>query len=102
MLLATSGFGADFTASLKLGKADIKFAGPLTFGPDGVLFVGDSLGSAVYALDTQDRTPAKVGGEVDITDLLNRWSSGDSRAFDELVPIVYGELKSVAQNALRH
>ena len=69
MLLTTSAFAADFTASLKLGKADIKFAGPLAFGPDGVLFVGDSLGSAVYAIDTQDRTPVKNGGEVDIQDL---------------------------------
>lgn len=38
----------------------------------------------------------------DITDLLNRWSTGDSRAFEELVPVVYGELKGVAQRALRN
>ena len=69
MMFATAAFGANFTASLKTGNADIKFAGPLTFGPDGVLFVGDSLGSAVFALDTQDRTPAKSGGDVNIQDL---------------------------------
>jgi hypothetical protein len=61
--------GADFTASLKPGKPDIKFAGALAFGPDGVLFVADSLGSAIYAIDTQDRTPSKGPGEVDIGNL---------------------------------
>jgi hypothetical protein len=60
---------ADFTASLKPGKADIKFAGPLTFGPDGVLFVADSLGSAIYALDTQDRVPAKTIADIDLLDI---------------------------------
>src|ERR1700686_5867573 len=69
LFLSMSAFGADFTASLKPGKADIKFAGPLAFGPDGVLFVGDSLGSAVYAIDTQDRTPAKTSIQIDIKDL---------------------------------
>lgn len=29
-------------------------AGPLAFGPDGVLFVGDSVGGQVIAIDTQD------------------------------------------------
>jgi hypothetical protein len=69
LFLPISAFGADFTASLKPGKADIKFAGPLAFGPDGVLFVGDSLGSAVYAIDTQDRIPAKTAIQIDIKEL---------------------------------
>jgi hypothetical protein len=69
LFLSMPASGADFTASLKPGKADIKFAGPLAFGPDGVLFVGDSLGSAVYAIDTQDRAPAKTAIQIDITDL---------------------------------
>src|SRR5450432_1849882 len=47
--------------------------------------------------------PADInrGSVADITDLLNRWSSGDPQAFDKFVPIVYGELKTVAQSALR-
>ena len=44
--------------SLKAGKASLQSAGALAFGPDGVLFVGDSKAGAIYALDTQDR---KVG-----------------------------------------
>jgi RNA polymerase sigma factor (TIGR02999 family) len=36
----------------------------------------------------------------DITELLNRWSVGDKQAFDDLAPLVYAELKSLAQRAL--
>ena len=38
----------------------------------------------------------------DITDLLNRWSAGDQKAFDEMVPLVYGDLKHVAQRTLQN
>jgi hypothetical protein len=39
-------------------SSGLKSAGALAFGPDGVLFVGDSVGGAIAALDTADRTPA--------------------------------------------
>jgi len=54
---ATLATGAG-TDGLKLGKAPLKSAGVLAFGPDGVLFVGDSVGAAIFALDTQDRASA--------------------------------------------
>jgi hypothetical protein len=47
-------------AALTPGKAELKSAGALAFGPDGVLFVGDSIGGAVVALDTADRTPVRT------------------------------------------
>jgi RNA polymerase sigma factor (TIGR02999 family) len=37
----------------------------------------------------------------DVTGLLERWSSGDARALEELVPIVYQELRKVAASRLR-
>jgi RNA polymerase sigma factor (TIGR02999 family) len=37
-----------------------------------------------------------------ITRLLIGWSRGDRAAFDELVPLVYGELRQVAARRLRH
>jgi RNA polymerase sigma-70 factor (ECF subfamily) len=37
----------------------------------------------------------------DITTLLERWNSGDRSAFEELVPIVYNELRSAAAGRLR-
>jgi len=36
----------------------------------------------------------------DITELLHRWGAGDRKAFDDLAPLVYSELKSLAQRAL--
>jgi hypothetical protein len=41
-------------------NAGLKSAGALAFGPDGVLFVGDSMGGTVAALQTDDRTPASA------------------------------------------
>src|SRR5262245_7165445 len=45
---------------LSKGKAELKSAGPLAFGPDGVLFVGDSLDGAIVALATEDTKPGKA------------------------------------------
>jgi len=38
----------------------------------------------------------------DVTGLLDDWSRGDRRAFDRLLPIVYGELRRIADRQLRH
>ena len=37
----------------------------------------------------------------DITRLLARWSNGDEEAFRALVPLVYDELKRLAEHYLR-
>ena len=37
----------------------------------------------------------------EVTRLLKDWSSGDSSALDQLMPIVYGELRAVAARHLR-
>ena len=51
-------------ADLAAGNSGLKSAGALAFGPDGVLFVGDSTGGAIAAIDTADRTPGS--GKVDV------------------------------------
>ncbi len=58
LLYAAAG-RADLTDSLQKGTPALKSAGALAFGPEGILFVGDSQGAAVFALDTGDRTPSK-------------------------------------------
>jgi hypothetical protein len=47
--------------SLKSGDPMLASAGALTFGPDGILFVGDIKGASVFAIDTGDRTPGGNG-----------------------------------------
>src|SRR4051794_37080448 len=59
VLLVTAAPAADY--GLKQGAADLKSAGPLAFGPPGILFVGDHMGAAVFAIDTNDTTPAGNG-----------------------------------------
>src|SRR5260370_31833842 len=44
-----------------MGKPVINSTGPLAFGPDGVLFVGDRQAAAIFAIDTGDRTPSPAG-----------------------------------------
>ena len=57
-LTAAAALGADSTTSLKKGTPDLKSAGPLAFGPDGILFVGDTKGAALFAIDTGDHAAA--------------------------------------------
>jgi hypothetical protein len=54
------------TATLTPGKAQLMSAGALAFGPEGVLFVGDSVGGAVVALDTKDSTAPRSSVRIDV------------------------------------
>src|SRR5690348_14344983 len=49
------------TTGMNSGKADVKSAGPLAFGPSGILFIGDSLGAQIVAIDTGDTKAATTG-----------------------------------------
>jgi hypothetical protein len=55
LAVATTGRAAD----LQKGTPDLKSAAALAFGPNGLMFVGDPLGGAIYAIDTGD---AKTAG----------------------------------------
>ncbi|WP_026969013.1 hypothetical protein [Algoriphagus terrigena] len=45
---------------LKLGTPEIKSMTSLTFGPDGILFIGDSKGAAVIAVNTKDASNTEL------------------------------------------
>lgn len=91
MLVTTLGlalvFGAnvqaDLTESLKKGTPDIKSAGALAFGTDGVLFVGDSAGAAIYAIATGD-TKGDAKGEVKIEKLPAKIAAALGAASDDI------------------
>lgn len=55
---------------LTKGTPDLQQAGPLAFGPDGVLFIGDARSAAVFAVDTGDASgdPSKVSVNVENLD----------------------------------
>ncbi|MCH2508168.1 MAG: hypothetical protein MK035_06820, partial [Dehalococcoidia bacterium] len=39
---------------LETGNTQIKSVGPMVFSPQGILFIGDNLGAAIFALDVSD------------------------------------------------
>jgi hypothetical protein len=47
-------------ADLPTGKVELQSAGALAFGPAGILFVGDSVGGSVVAIDTGDTKAMKT------------------------------------------
>lgn len=62
------------SAGMTKGKVELKSAGPLAFGPDGVLFIGDSLASSVIAVETAD-TKAAASGKLDIPGINQKVAS---------------------------
>ncbi len=74
-------FGA---TTMQTGKAGLKSAGALAIGPDGVLFVGDSTGAAIYALDVNDRTAAKSAGSLEVKGINEKIAAMLGTAADQI------------------
>ncbi|WP_422925661.1 hypothetical protein [Singulisphaera sp. PoT] len=53
-------------AALSKGAPDLKSAGPIAFGPEGVLFLADTQGAALFAIDTGDRQPDSAGSAIKV------------------------------------
>lgn len=51
---------------LAVGTADLRSAGPITFGPDGILFLADSMGAQIFAVDVADPGPAAGADPLDV------------------------------------
>lgn len=61
VVVATSAVAAEKPAGLeKFGPVELKSAGPIAFGPSGVLFVGDPMGAALYAVEVPAAKPASA------------------------------------------
>jgi hypothetical protein len=69
---AAAALGAEPTGSLKKGTPDLKSAGSLAFGPDGILFIGDTKGAALFAIDTGDRASASEKRPVNVKDVASK------------------------------
>jgi hypothetical protein len=71
-LCLTIAFGLTLTArqpaavELTTGKVPLMSAGALAFGPSGILFVGDSIGGSVVAIDTQDTKAAASAVKINV------------------------------------
>ena len=58
--------GSAGAAELSKGSPDWKSAGPLSFGPKGILFLADSQGAAIFAVDTADVQADSAGGPLKV------------------------------------
>jgi len=61
LVAATTAAAADVKGLTESGKPDLKSAGPLAFGPKGVLFVGDTQGATIYAIGVGEAPKAPLG-----------------------------------------
>src|SRR5688572_29969404 len=57
--------------------------------------------SAHEAAGIYSITKAMTPPSDDVTRLLNRWGSGDAAALDQLLPLVYRELRKIAKRYMR-
>ena len=69
---------------LAAGSPGIKSVGPLAFGPEGVLFVGDNVGAAIFALDVGDEMITGDAGGIDLENLDTSLASYLGCARDDL------------------
>ncbi len=60
---------------LSVGTITLGTAGPITFGPDGILFLSDNSSATVYALSTGDRAESHVATPLNLEDLDLRLAS---------------------------
>jgi hypothetical protein len=60
---------------LQVGSADIRSAGPIAFGPEGILFVADNAAAKIFAVAVPEEGPAAGAEPFDVADVDARLSS---------------------------
>jgi len=60
---------------LSRGRVALRSAGPIAFGPAGILFVADNAAATVFAVDVADPGPAGAAGPFDLADVDARVGS---------------------------
>lgn len=70
LLLLVSGKNADrHPYGLELGDPGILSLTSLTFGPDGILFIGDSKKASIFAVDSKDKTRVEKAQPVQLKNI---------------------------------
>ncbi len=60
---------------LRVGTADLQSAGPITFGPAGILFLADNVSAKIFAVDVADSDPAAGSEPFDLENVDARIGS---------------------------
>ena len=61
--------------NMPAGKVELKSAGALAIGPDGILFVGDSVGGKIFALDVDDAASKSTAATLEIKGINEKIAS---------------------------
>lgn len=77
--------GVAMAGEMAVGQPAIRSMSALTFGPDGTLFVGDSKGGAVFAVDVADRGVTSWGERFRITDLESKIAAALGTTADDIL-----------------
>ncbi len=74
---------ADLTEGMKTGTPEIKSAGPLAFGLDGILFWADPSSATIFAIATGDAGP-RSGGTLNIEGINGKIAARLGTAADQI------------------
>jgi len=66
---------AEAPKGLQQGKPELKSAGPLAFGPGGILFIGDSKAAAIVAVDTKDTSGDRAKASINVENIDQKIAS---------------------------
>jgi len=69
LLLVAANRADENPYALKTGAVSLQSISALSFGPDGILFVGDSKAATVFAIDTKDKIKMEKAKAVDIKNI---------------------------------
>lgn len=69
LLLASANRSAHHPFGFENGTPAIQSISALAFGPDGVLFIGDSRSASVFAIDTKDKTMLEKASPVELKNI---------------------------------
>jgi len=82
--LMTSAALADAGSGLVTKKLELTSAGPLAFGPPGILFVGDSSSASLIAIDTGDKKANKGAGSIELKGINQKIAAALGTAPDQI------------------
>ena len=66
LMFAGSAIAGNLRDGFTTGSPEIKSIGSLAFGPEGILFIGDSQSGAIFAIDTGDKTPSTQNEKLEV------------------------------------
>jgi len=85
LLVASGDQAASDTQQFQTGKPAIQSISTLEFGPDAILFVGDSKAGAIFAIDTGDREPGDRDERFAVSDVETKLAAKLGTTADDIL-----------------